>query len=486
MDQDTLEAVYKALGIQVLSSTQWEFLSSTKSRRLLAGGVRSAKTWTQSLDFTIGIIDDLYSGVTKPGDVYWIMGPTYEKTRRDFGLVRDWLMKMRLVNPDGFSTNVNPGWIRLNACPCGSSGCRHDRVQILTKSSDDTDALAMDPPRRIAMTEPALGSYDAYLKAEERLVESGGQLTLAGTFENSIDWYADLFEAWKRPETMLGEDAQAWSIATFENLVTYPLGEADPRIQAIKKKFSKERYSERILGRPMPPRGRVFDEFSNLIHTGKVEFVEGQPVVFGIDPGFSRATESAYAVVFWQSVNNQIRIFDEIYVQELYGKEVCQLATQKPWWNSAEKVAFVDGNAGPLNAQIEVWMEHAGVTPRPVRVPILEGNERLHSLMTVNPLSGYPSIVMDRPRMEKDERLGCWGLVSEMGGVRNPFTDPPQPKIYSFQKDQNGNVIGKNPVDKYNHAVKALIYSIIGQYGFAKDIPGSSSMSHLREVQYAR
>ena len=59
----------------------------------------------------------------------------------------------------------------------------------------------------------------------------------------------------------------------------------------------------------------------------------------------------------------------------------------------------------------------------------------------------------------------CKGILSEFGAAPNPFNG--QTLVYRWKTDRDGNVVGNQPEDKYNHGVKAVIYGLINHFGYA-------------------
>ena len=58
----------------------------------------------------------------------------------------------------------------------------------------------------------------------------------------------------------------------------------------------------------------------------------------------------------------------------------------------------------------------------------------------------------------------CTGVLSEFGAAPSPFDG--QTRAYRWKTDRDGNIVGNTPDDKNNHAIKALIYGIVENYGY--------------------
>ena len=289
-------------------------------------------------------------------------------------------------------------------------------------------------------------------------------MLLSGVFEGSLGWYPEKFTSWQAAAIQVEQDARSFNLPSYSNLAIFPGGRSDPEILRMERDHSPEWFAERVEGVPAPPRGRVFDEFRIETHVTDNSIEPGLPIHLWIDPGYSRATDSAYAVECFQVVEGQVRGVDEIFEQELTGPEICTLVMQRPWWGTHEKFGVIDV-AGlqhqAMPSQVEVWLEYTGLYLASKRVEINDGTERMKTFLKPDPITGEPGIIFDKSQV---------GLISEYGGWPNPFTG--QAQVYQWKTDQSGNVIGNRPWDRYNHGIKATIYGLINQFGFARSTEG--------------
>ena len=108
-----------------------------------------------------------------------------------------------------------------------------------------------------------------------------------------------------------------------------------------------------------------------------------------------------------------------------------------------------------MPAVAEVWEKNAGIRLSYRKVGINEGIERLKTFLKINPITGRPNIYID-PK--------CKGIISEFGGTLSPITK--QVDVYKWKQGKNGELIGKEPDDKHNHGIKAVIYYLFDQFGW--------------------
>ena len=302
MDEQTRQVLFDKMGF-IPSLEQNDIINDPSRYKLVAGGVRAGKSRLASVYLVHKILESFANDTAKPGDVYWLVAADYERTRAEFSYISQDLAKLSLLGD--VTKPINPGTITVSGM--------NPPILIKTKSASDYKTLAMESPKGIVACEASQIDLESFWRLQERLVESRGWLLLEGTFESSLGWYPERFTAWQSPAVQKTEDSKSFSLPTWSNLALFPEGENDPEIEKMLRDHSDSWYKERIAGIPAPPKGRVHEMFRNEIHIQDIDYVEDYPVYIWIDPGYSRATESAYAVMFAQVINGQVRIFDDIY-----------------------------------------------------------------------------------------------------------------------------------------------------------------------------
>jgi len=245
---------------------------------------------------------------------------------------------------------------------------------------------------------------------------------------------------------------------SWTNTFIYPGGRDDPEIKAVEAAMSHEWFMERFGGIPTPPRGTVFHEFRNHIHTGlpdTIKFDAALPVYLWVDPGY----DSAYAVEVIQIKDGHVHIIDEIYERRFVTSDIIKICKQRPWWNKVlgGSIDIAARQHQGMPAVIEIWNKEAGINLRSQKLPIRDGIEAVKRFLIVNPITGSAMLHIS---------TSCRGIISEMGGCPNPLTGATA--IYSWHTDNNGNVVGEAPEDKNNHASKALAYGIVDMFGFTE------------------
>lgn len=420
---------------------QWPILRCQKRDILIAGGSRGGKSVITASKGYLNILEE------EP-DLYWLVAEDYDRTRAEFDYLTEYFAKLGVLA--SVSKVINPGKIELA-----------DGTIIETKSAKDPRTLVMKAPKGIMVCEASQVSIDTFNRCHERLMEKRGWLILSGTFEpGSMGWYPQMYRSW-----LAGyDDAQSFSLPTTSNVTVFPGGIDNPEIQRLKRESSDDFFLERIMGIPVPPKGRVFPEFRPDVNVKTLEWIPGNPVYIWVDPGYA----GAHAVECAQIIDGQIRIFDEIYEVGLITEQIIDKIVNRPWWKEADKRGVID-IAGrqhqAMAAPAEVWQERAGLFMSANKININDGTERFKSFLKLNVSTMLPWMVID-PQ--------CKGILSEIGVCPSPIDGLDH--VYKWKLDREGGIVGTTPDDKYNHGIKATIYGLVDHFGYVN----SSSSKFIR------
>ena len=432
------------------TKSQEPILYSSRRFILVTGGEQAGKSLVASKYFARQYFADLDR---HPGSgdgqgsplVYWLVGPAYGETQEEFNYIQDDLRTLGL--PVKASTRVDPGYIEVKF-----PEERRARLRLDTKSATDIRRLSRVAPHGIIMCEPGQMDIQVYERCQGRSTPQHGWLFMAGTLESGSGWYAQLGAAWQSG----ADDRQSFALPSYSNVHLYPGGRSDPKILELERNSSDDFFLERIEGLPVPPRGLVFGDFRADMHVKDVNWVPGEPVNLRIDPGYA----GAYAVEAQQVINGVVHNFDEIYETGLVTEQIIDIAMSRQWWQDVPEGSSVIDIAGlqhqAMAAPAEVWMKRAGLYLASNRIRINDGTERLKSFLKPDPITRVPKIVF-APR--------CRGILSEFGAHPSPIDG--QTHVYRWKTDKEGAIVGETPEDKYNHGIKAIIYGLIDQYGYA-------------------
>lgn len=469
------------------TDAQRDILDDNCQRQLVAGGWRGGKSNTASVK---GAQETLHFigkyGQEAAGKVAWLVAQSYELCRAEFNYITALLRNSVLGTGLRASTRVDPGDIRI---PVPGGGI----FTIKTKSANDPQTLAMEAPVWVIVCEAAQVSMDVYenligrtLEARQRYPEFGW-IHMEGTFEGSLGWYAALWQKWQTPAIQAQQSVKSYSLPTHTNTTLFPGGENDPAFIQLKEDTPDALFSEKYLGVPVPPSGRVHAAFDASVHIRSVKYDPDLPVYLGIDPGYSGqpstyAVEVAQLVPIGESGFKQWRIFDEIAMNKwLYPKfsaeDVCQQAMTRYWWSNPMKQGVIDiaatqQTSNNPDSNAEIWRKKTGLVLHHQQQAVKKQIDRVDLCLKQDVLSGEPGILIS-PKAQL--------LISELGGASNP-TDG-QVHVYSWHTNRQGDVTGRVPDDRYCDGIKAFAYLALDVQGpvFDNNAHGSIRVKSRRQ-----
>lgn len=450
------EAVHRALLGEIRGKNEEGQMVAHGPLVVMAGGEQAGKSFcaghhiaaaaAAGPTWTLGVKSQ--TDTNQPEPVYWLVGNTYSDTRREFEYARNALVRTGLTRTGQYTNSKTGPWeIRLN-----------NGALIRTIASEDTTNLAREAPEGIVVCEPGRQTEDAFWKAYLRSVPRRAWVLVAGTFETEAGphtaWLARL---WRQLQvTPNAYHGTSLSLPSYANREMYPQGSLSPNYLAAVQTLRRTRpddwedvVAERFLGLPRRPSGMVFNTFSRERHVNaRAEFLPGLPVHLAVDPGYA---ESAFAILFLQEFQGQIRQFDEFYLRGYVNSEAITVVLNHPASAFLETVTIDQAakvHAGSQPPAIEDWEREFGPRGVPVLhqyMSVQDRNSRIRDRLLVNPTLQTPYLLIP-PR--------CRNTIFEFEeGYRNkPGTD--------------------TPIDRDNHAVAALGYYIVCRHGYSDQALG--------------
>ena len=429
---DTQSEIFNLVGYEPTEAQQPVHLDRSRFKQPV-GGVRGGKSMVSEKDGILSRWATDFLPYKKPA-LIWLLGNDYEACRGEWTYaVQDFTKLEVLARPP--TKNIDPGEINLQ-----------EGTQLVTKSARYPEKIATTAPDIIVVAEAGQVDYEVILRCIERLAEKRGTLIAGGTFEE------EEYTGWFREYYQLGQSFnelgwKSFSIPTWSNKVIYPGGRNDPEILKQESAMTAERFMERFGGVPCPKTGRVVTEFANAIHVKDCPFNKDLPVEITVDPGYA----GAYAVEIIQDYGDHLELIDEIYVQGVVTKDIILICKKKQWWNAVHggAIDIAGKQHQAMAAPTEVWLSEGDISLQSKKVGIEDGIDLLRTHLKQHPITGQPGIVVD-PK--------CRGFISECGGGRPPVEGG---GIWMRNKDT------LKPLDRNNHACKALIYYLANKYGFS-------------------
>ena len=432
----------------------WDIYHDNRNK-LVSGGEGSGKSFWTAKEF-ISRMFRLNEKTKRyePSGLYWIVARDYETTHQEFEFINNDLITLGICSVDARGNSKDISTPRVGAW---RTRVKREGIDLEIKSLSLQDILKIsrESPNGILVCEAAQAPYDAVPRIMARVARTKGWIVFSGTFEDALGWYQRKYEQYLVPNV---EDGRSFKFATWDNKAMYPGGRNDSEILRQEAMYSPEYFMERFAGVPCPPSGLAFGSFDMLKHTGEYGYEPGKPVYLWQDPGYG--TGGFYSVLVVQIHDQDVFIVDEVYVQHQIAETIAYSCMTKPWWKDVKRGTadnWTSTHHGTTSIA-EVWHRVAGLQLHCFKLDINQGDERIQSFLNPDPLTGQPHLHINAEKVP--------GLISEFGGCLNPITQLSAP--YKWAVSHDGQIIGKTPEDKNNHALSALRHGLVDEFGFIK------------------
>ena len=390
---------------------------------LVLGGERAGKSTVAGYE---GAALALWS------ELVYVAGMEYENTEPEFEYLVAALERIgaveRVHKP---KRNQWEAWLATGA---------HVRTVSFRHKREDALIATGKAPDVIVLSEAGLLDFSLFRSAFVRVAEKRGAVMAAGTLKGAKPWYAEKYREFQGDNAYHGK---AVSLPSWGNVAVYPGGREDATIKALEAALDEQLFAERIGAEPVPSSLLVFGrQFSHEMHVEALAYDPELPVEVAVDPGY--AGGYAVEVVQWTGPAD-VRVIDEFYAQYATWHEAVDWVRSLPYGarikNGVGDVAIHQHHAD--RSQYENWRA-AGITLQSKPVGIVDGIDRMRDFLR-SPFTGTARIKWD-PR--------CEGAIWEFGREMYP-------------KDQDGNPLKDQPIDRFNHARKAVSYWLVWHFGLS-------------------
>lgn len=419
---------------------------------IAAGGEGSAKSHDAALFLVARYMYDMLTLERKPR-LYWIIGADFEDAFKEFAYVDEFLGSEGLnklkTKSDSKGRIITEGrTVPRN----GRDQCMlttNDGVMFVTISAKDETKIAREEPDGIIGAEASRWTAEAFRRAIGRVARlENSWLFASGSFESDEGGFHARFKAGQSDNV---QRLRSKSIPSWANRHVYPAGESDHRIVELKADYSIDRFRERIMGEPAPPRGQVINSLDPKKHIrGELKYNVREPVYLWIDPG-----TLVYCVLFVQIISNQVRVIEEIYEPQAESDTVIAKAQRMEGWRHITDKGHVSDHAGiqrHMGAQphLNTWKEQTGIVFQTLGKGMDQTSkaEQILSFMNMDRYTGEPGVIF---------HPDCRGVLSEMGVGISPTADQGGGR-WMRDVGQDGTVRG---IKRENdHGCSALAYGL--------------------------
>jgi hypothetical protein len=459
---------------------QWAAHNSPESFVLVAGGWRAGKSkWLAA---------QLLPYMFKDFAHVWIVANDYKLGRAEWGYIHMWLKWLNVPlakpvsKPKEGSYEIETAW--------------HAKLETMTGKDDDKIEMANLDAAGIA--EAGQADKSLFNKVQGRVFQKRGPIYISGSMTEAQPWYVNNLERYQNGDEF--GDWHSYSIPSFDNEAVFPLGENEEILQKMKRNLPADEYARKVLAQPAPPEGLVFKDFDSKKHVVPIHMVESSEeqmvaamreayspfynndalfkpipqmgdaftvkswavpeycdIEVAIDPGFD---PGRYAVLACVRTKDTVLVIDEVYEAEKTGAQVIQICMEREWWPRVKRGTIdIAGKQHQADtSQIEVWQKEAGFRPLTRFIPIPDGIKRYHEFL-YDPKNGRPRLYID-PQ--------CVNLIAEH---RN----------YRYPKNREEGNLRILPIDRHNHAIKALTYYLVQWFKFSDTTGGTTSRRYVKD-----
>lgn len=494
----TKKELFKQFGYRPLPKLE-RMYASRATHRILAGGNRSGKTYGAAWE----VIPYLMMFGTKG----WIVSANYEMCQALAEEVEKTFVEKLGMKRNIRSFDLSPGEYSYQIREHRFTNWTGSWFQL--KSAENPESMHAYALDYVIVDEASLFPYQLYdTRLVPRLVDSGGWILSLGTFEFlQGEWFEEYFEvgqaandwdieSWKHPtednyHLYIGQGGEMprdvaseyeVSVKKFTRMnseLEWPLqGGEEVYIFNVdlawlarqKKRIPEVVYRARYGAEPAKNQYLVFPSWvtPKNVNREKAKYEPGQDVYIAVDPGGTyavaaiqlKALEPPKGSPFNRMTRDiAVCVIDEVYFQTTTETQaVYEECERREWWGDV-----VGGSIDvAAKEQARVWARLA--REREKRLSLMRrkvrrgpGRQTLqHYLETdtfyVNPRCSWLPIEFRRFHWSE-------GIIA-----RRDTADPRK---------------GRNPVDEWNHLIKAIIYFLVNKFGyFGKGTQGA--VTHFR------
>ena len=237
------------------------------------------------------------SGLFIPDTWYWIVGPDYSLTEKEFRQIRHALLvKLGLGKEVRISYNPKQGDMSIRM-PWNTT--------LECKSARHKDTLLGEGLDGVIMSEAATHTVDIWEQYIEPALSDKLGWAIFPSTPRGYNWYHGL---WKMGE--VGEpDYASWRFPSWTNPIAYPGGRTDAEIVRIEKTVSPMFFAQEYAAEFTSFVGKIYDEFRYDLHVTDIDYNPEWKNFWAFDWGFSAP---------WVCLDIMVDPMDNVYVWREY------------------------------------------------------------------------------------------------------------------------------------------------------------------------
>lgn len=365
---------------------------------------------------------------------FWIVGPEYSDSEKEFRVCYNTLKKMELpFDRPGTYNNPESGDMHISLWK--------GALEIHAKSAKYPNTLVGEGLHGVVLAEAAKMKEKVWTKFLRPTLADFLGWSLSTSTPEGKNWF---YQMWKRGQDPYDLSVASWRMPSWTNPFVFPQGRYDPEILDLGRDMSDERFDQEIGASFSDFVGRVFKTFDEEEHVNDCKYDPSLPLYAACDYGWTNP-------FVWLLI--QVDVWGTVYVLDEYR------AVNRDINDIADDLA-----ASPINHGVKtLYPDPAGPGDTEVLVKKLRckadtstGGElkwRIELIRTY--LKAGPDDVVEeakKPKLFINRK--CVGLIREMQDYRYPET-----------KEEQDKERPEKPLDKDDHAPEALGRFFKGYFG---------------------
>lgn len=256
-----------------------------------------------------------------PNRRFWIVGPTYDLAEKEFRVIWDDLIIGQKLGKDkrvkkAYSKRSGEMWIELPW-----------QTRIECRSADHPENLVGEKLHGAIMSEAAKHRKDTWERfIRPALADARGWATFPTTPEG-FNWLYDLWSYGRSPDPRY-KDYASWQFPSWDNPYVYPGGKDDEEIDLIKATVLPAFFDQEIAAMFNAFVGKIYSEFSEILHVKPHTFRPEWPNYITFDWGF---TNPLAAIEFQiDPATDRVHVWREHYKAGLMLDEHISIIKERP------------------------------------------------------------------------------------------------------------------------------------------------------------
>lgn len=286
---------FRAIGYAPHDS-QWLFHNSQSRFRIACCGRRWGKSHAAARDRE----PELFL----PNKRFWIVGPTYDLSEKEFRVMWDDLIIGRRF---GDQKNVKRAYNKR----AGEMYIEFPwKTRIECRSAQHPEQLVGEGLDGVIMSEAAKHNAETWERfIRPALADRRGWGDFVTTPEGH-NWLYDLWQFGRDPQFKSTGQYESWNFPSWDNPHVYPGGRSDPEILLLERTMSEEQFAQEIEASFSSFSGKIYGEFDENVHVQQVKFDPNLPNYIAFDWGY---VNPLAAVEFQIDTQDNVRIWREHY-----------------------------------------------------------------------------------------------------------------------------------------------------------------------------